>query len=264
MKAKLIAILLFVIMVTPILASDVVNAASYSTYNITVSKSYRYVGFTPEKIYVKTNWRLPKDVSTLTSQVRVKSVTITLYEYWGGSWHKADSKTYNNRYGLSVRPISKEFDYTASVYFKSWWDRIRNRPYLKITLDLPQDRNLIHHCGFPHKIKVTIHGDAMIQKAWEWWNIKWEDFTVRGTSGKYYIRSTPYDKYRRYWGYSMSAQDYNQLMSYDEQLVQQYGEYQPSFFEEYETSDYLMIGIMIFVIVTLVGVVYYKKIKGWS
>ena len=264
MKAKLIAILLFVIMVTPILASDVVNAASYSTHNITVSKSYRYVGFTPEKIYIKTNYRVPKNIIGIASHVRVTSVTITLYEYWGGSWHRADSKTYNNRYGLGVTPISKEFDYTPNVYFKSWWDRLRNRPYLKITLDLPQDRGLIHHCGYPHKIKVTLHAQAMWQTTSNMWMISWDEFAVQGTSGKYYIRSTPYDKYRRYWGYSMSAQDYNQLMSYDEQLVQQYGEYQPSFFEEYETSDYLMIGIMIFVIVTLVGVVYYKKIKGWG
>lgn len=251
----LIATLLFIPVFT-----EFAGAETYSTYRITVSKSYRYVGFTPEKIYIKTNWRLPKDIASFTSQFRVETVTVTLYEYWGGGWHKADSQTYHNKYGIGIAPVNEEFDYSCKKYYKSWWDRIKDRPYLQINIDLPQDKNLIHHCSFPHKIEISLQGKALINTGWNWNIFNWQSFSVHGFSGKYSIYNTPYDKYRRYWGYSISAYDYNEVMSYNDNLESQYGEYETSLFERYDTADYVLISsILCAIVISIVFVFYYKR-----
>ena len=243
---RLCAILIVGLLMMPVF-SEVAKASSYRySGKVYVSNSYRYVGFTPQEITIKTKWKVPKDFFTCTWQFR--TLKIDIYVYYNHAWHKEDSKTYYNHYGsLSDKPSSKQFDYAWSMYRPHWWYKTS---YWKFKVKIDKDRGLIFHCGFPHKIKVTLSGKACIFTHKNIFSLPWEDFTVTGWSKKFSIRHTPYSKYRDYWGLSMSAQDYNTLMNEVRTLEQQYGTYQETFFEKYDRRD---IAIMVLTAVAIIA-----------
>jgi len=248
MKAirKILPILVICILLMPAFA-QLADAKTYKTRSVYVSKKYRYVGFTPQEITIKSKWKVPKDFFTCTWQF--KTLKIDIYVYYNHAWHKEDSKTYYNHYrslSLSGKPSSKQFDYAWSRYRVHWYSKTY---YWKFKVKIDKDRDLYFHNSFPHKIKVTLSGKAFISTRSKPFP-PWEDFTVTGWSKKFSIRNTPYSKYRDYWGLSMSAQDYNTLMNEVRTLEQQYGTYQETFFEKYDRRD---IAIMVLTAVAIIA-----------
>ena len=258
-RSKYLSVLLIFIFIFSIF-SGAVNATNYnySTYKITVNNHYRYVGFTPQKITIYSNFAMKDIPSNIFGSWVYSTLTLKIYVYYGGHWHFEDSKTYYNMpYGKT------EFSVLAQSYAKHWyWWLNGGSRYYKFTINIDKDKDLIFHCGYPHKIYASLHGKMLLVKSGI--QPSMYDFSVSGYSRKFSIHSTPYDTYKRYWGYSMSAQDYNALTSYEDQIEEQYGEYHPSVFEQYsENGNFIFIIMGVAITSALVFIFYnHKKKRG--
>jgi len=255
-RSKYLSILLASLFIVSVFSS-VVDATDYNygTYKISVDKSYRYVGFTPQKITLYSNFGtrdIPKDAF---GSFVYSTLTIKIYVYYGGSWHFEDSQTYQNiPYGKT------EFSVVEHTYAKHWyWWLTGEDRYYEFTISIDKDRDLIFHSNYPHRVYASLQGKVYLVQSGIVPSMS--DFSVSGYSKKFSVYSTPYDDYKKYWGYSMYAQDYNALTSYNDQLAEQYGEYHPSVFEQYsENGNFILIGVMVAVISGLVTIYYiYKK-----
>ena len=259
---KLWAILLVGLLVIPAL-SQVADASSYYySGKVYVSSSYRYVGFTPQKIVIKTNilWdKSPFGKGVLQyngGYWTADTLTIKLYS-WATCpykhWFVQDEKTYHNTFN-GMTCTHHEFSVTPSYYYKHWYDRFSGKRYLKFTITIPKDKAFYHHNSGKTKIYVRLHiGGAEV-------NLRTMGFSdlnmVVSGWGSYYTKGTPWEKYRRYWGYSMSVQDYNNLVANDN------GTGVPSY-EELNTFQKIWIGLFIVMVVIAVPVVYnHLKKKG--
>ena len=208
MKLKRILLVLLVagILVIP----SVVNAKTlYYTGKAYVDSRYRYVGFTPEKIVIKTNVKWHKSIhhGPIRGSIQYKTLNIKLYswgEYPRKGWFLQDEKTYHNEYSLSGGLTHEEFKVEAYSYCKHWWDNfIPNRRYVKYIIHIPKDiPDFYHHNSGKTKIVVTlkiegaeIHKGPSFEKLY---------VTVKGT-GTYWTKPCPLNKYRQYWGSSASV-----------------------------------------------------------
>jgi len=217
MIRKVIALLVVGLLMTPIFA-DMADAGSYYyTGKAYVDKKYRYVGFTPEKITIKTNIRWSKSIFAggwnRLGKIMYKTLNIKLYswgEYPTRGWFLQDEKTYRNTFNNLGGVISQEFSVSTCAYYKHWWDRFTGKSYLMFKIKIPKDKSFYHHNSGKTKIVVTLKGEGSVYN----WGSGFETITltVKGT-GTYWTKPTPWDKYKKYWGYSASAQEYNELMA---------------------------------------------------
>lgn len=206
---KLVALMLVGLMLAPVLADNAdANAIfNYKSYSFTgtayVSKDYRYVGFTPEKITIKTNykWYDKNSPFRYLHEYTPKTLTVKLYSwatYPYEHWFVQDQKTFYQG-DFTVRILS---------YTKGWW--FWETKYVKFVITIPKDKSFFHHNSGKTKIwvRLTLEGSTInVYSAFS--SFIW-DATVTG-SGKYWTNPTPWDKYQKYWGYSASAQEYNEL-----------------------------------------------------
>ena len=184
-----------------------------------VDSKYRYVGFTPEKIIIKTNVRFDKSLfgsshslfpvgqswfSLPSGKVFFKTLNIKLYSwatYPYKHWFLQDEKTYHNTFNSLGGVEEQEFSVKVAGYYKHWWDRFFGRLYLKFIITIPKDKELIHHNSGKTKIVVTVTGDG---SAYIGGGLQLIDFKLVGR-GTYWTRPTPMNKYRQYWGSSASV-----------------------------------------------------------
>ena len=242
--------------------STVVDASSYHySGKAYVSSKYRYVSFTPQKIIIKTNARYegsPFHSSGNIGLVMWKSLTINLYS-WSDLDHKwivQDRETYYNKFNSLGKVTDQKFTCKVYTYYKHWYDRFRGRHYIKFVITIPKDKDLMHHSSGKTKISVTVRGEG---SRVYWGSMAFDklSMTISGTSS-YYVKPTPYDKYKRYWGYSASAQEYNQLYASDYQ--QGTDTYSIPIYEKYTFADFVMLFIAIFSISTVIVTAYvYRK-----
>ncbi len=217
MIRKVIALLVVGLLMMPIFAEMADAGSYYYTGKAYVNKKYRYVGFTPEKITIKTNIRWSKSVFAgdwnRLGVIMYRTLNIKLYhwDYLKNSWGEKDEKTYYNTFNSLGGVIKQEFKVYTRCYYKHWWDRFLGKCYLMFEIIISKDRDLYHHSTGKTKIVVTLRGDGAV---YEYSSGTFERvyLTVKGT-GTYYVKGTPWDKYKKYWGYSASAQEYNELMA---------------------------------------------------
>lgn len=255
---KVIALMMIGLLATTIFV-DVANAGSYYyTGKAYVSKKYRYATFTPEKITIKTNVRWDNSVHSATlKSIMYKTLNIKLYiwsEYFG-RWCLESEKTYHNTYNNLGGIINQEFRVEVYSYTKGWW--VFGKRYVKYIITIPKDRDLIHNSCGKTKIVVTLRADGSRYIYGEGFELI--DLTVRGT-GTYWVNPTPWDMYRKYWGYSASAQEYNELMA--QQETQGTIATQPI---EFDTFDIFLISMFILgvAILSYVFVSEKKKRRAW-
>ena len=255
MTHKVIALLFVGLLIAPVFA-DMADAGSYYyTGKAYVSSKYRYVGFTPEKITIKTNIRWDKSVfgknRNEMGQIMYNTLTIKLYSWSDISkrWYLQDSETYHNKFNNLGRLISKEFSANDYMYYKHWWDRFSGRRYVMFKISIPKDHSFYHHNSGKTKIDITLkaYGSAYNFKTGGFETIH---LTVRGNS-QYWTKPTNWDAYKRYWGYSASAQEFNGLM--EQQPAQTYAE-QPITFSNLDivlTSMFILgVGILAYTYVS--------------
>jgi len=245
MIKRILPIFVVCILLVPVLTDTADALFNIKTYNWSgsayVSKSYRYVGFTPEKITIKTTARWDKSPFSQFHLYKGKMLTVKLYSwatYPYKHWFVEAQKTY----------YEDEFTVKAYKYSKSWWDALQGRYYVKFVIEIPKDRDFYHHNSGKTKIwvKVKVEGsNANLYRPFES-----EVYTIYATGmGSYYTKSTPWEKYKKYWGYSMSVQDYNNLVANDNGTG-------ISAYEELDTFQKVWIGLFIVMIVIAVPVVY--------
>jgi len=252
---RLCAILIVGLLMMPVF-SEVAKASSYRySGKVYISNSYRYVGFTPQKIVIKTNIRwdgCPFEKGVLRyhgGYWTANSLTIKLYSwatYPYKHWFIQDQKTYHNTFS-GTKCTHQEFSVSPSYYYKHWYDRFLGKRYLKFTITIPKDRDFYHHNSGKSKIYVSLRlGGAEVNLR----TMSFSDFNMRVSGwGSYYTKPTPWEKYRRYWGYSMNVQDYNNLVANDN------GTGVPTY-EKLDTFQKVWIGLFIVMIIIAVPVVY--------
>jgi len=250
MLKKILLIVVVSTLFAPIIADTAEAVFNIQTYywsgSAYVSKSYRYVGFTPEKITIKTNIKWFSSPFRYMHTYKGKMLTVKLYSwatYPYDHWFVQDQKTFY------------EGDFTVRVgkYSKSWWDSIRGRYYVKFDIEIPKDRDFYHHNSGKTKIWVRLKVEGSNVNVYD--PLKSEVFTIYATGwGQYWTNPTSWDKYRDYWGYSMSVQDYNELVANDN------GSVLPAY-QELDTFQKVWIGLFILMIVIAVPVFYnyFKK-----
>jgi len=213
MIRKVIALLVVGLLMTPIFAEMADAGSYYYTGKAYVNSNYRYVGFTPEKITIKTNIRWSSSIfSRGFYEMMYKTLTVKLYSWSDltNSWFVQNQKTYRNTFNNLGGVISKEFTAFAYQYYKSWWDALLGRGYVAFKIEIPKDKHFFHCNSGKTKIEVILKGEA--GRYLGGFSFEHIYLTVRGT-GYYWTKPTSWDKYQRYWGYSASAQEYNELMA---------------------------------------------------
>lgn len=260
MMRKLLPLAVVGILMTPLFVGLADASSYYYTGTAYVSKDYRYVGFTPEKITIKTNVRWDKSIygSGGLGSIMYKTLNIKLYSwatYPYEHWFIQDEKTYYNTFNNLGGVINQEFTCKAYSYTKSWWDALMGRRYVKFEITIPKDKDFYHHNSGKTKIVVTLKAEGGRYIYGQGFETVY--LTVRGT-GEYWTNPTPWDKYQKYWGYSASVQEYNEL------VAQQNTTYvtQPI---EFDTLDIALISLFILgvAIISYVFISEKKKGRAW-
>ena len=206
---KLITLAIIGMLLLPVLSE--VDAVTYSG-RASVPSKYRYCGFVPEIIYIKTNQKWSSSVFSKYRPLGVVFFTeckVKIYEKLSRGWTLSDSHTFRNTVGITSY-TKKEFSASVYSYFKGWW--VFGTRYVAVKIRIPKTHHLYFHSTFPTKIEVTLKGYVTGMSGG--WFAK-DDFVIKGTSKAMKIRHTPLIKYLKYWGISLSTtelqQTYNQL-----------------------------------------------------
>ena len=237
MIRKILALTLVGLMLSPILVNIAEARSYYYKGKAIVASKYRYVGFTPQKIIIKTNVRFDKtpfDKPLGGWWCGWKTLTVKTYYWDGKKYALGHTKTYHNTFNNLGGIINKEFSCEATWYYKRWWHRFIGKSYLQLIITIPKDKGLTQWATGKAKIWVQVKAEG----ARYVWGKGFENLYITVTgSGTYKVRATPWEKYKKYWGYTASAEEYNQI------IAQQNGE--EEIVEGYDTLDVMLLSLFI-------------------
>lgn len=230
-----------------------VNAGYYTTDSVSVDDGYQHVGFTPEKITVRSNI----ERSASMQNWRITSFTVQLY-LWSNnenSWTTADSSTFSNTWGMSGAITHQEFPFNFDTWQKTFLGIPHGDKHLKFTVDLPRTKNLQFDTSGNevYKAKITMVAKAEV-------NDDWQTLTVIGSTDAMDVQPTDWDEYKEYWGYGATASEYDGLMTTQSDTQESYSisPYSENFFED--TGNIVLVAaISIAVVVLVVFSMFYIK-----
>jgi len=189
---------------TMVLAFGMADAITYRG-NARVGSSYRYAGYTPQVITIKTGnswWKSPWGKGQLfggkIDYIKIKVAPYRWKWYYGASW-KQHTFTYNEIRSMGIKCY-------PSSYYKHWYDRFTQHSYLMFTIKLPKTKKII----FPKSGYNVINAEVKFTGAY--YKNGFHKFTIKiYGNGKVYVRKPSWRSYKHYWGISsISAQSLEQ------------------------------------------------------
>lgn len=218
MRYKPIVVLLVAssILMIPILSNA--SVVYYSGW-AWVDSRYTKVGFTPEKIFIRTNdkWQnTPFSGSWGTGILMPKRLTVRLYS-WSqltNNWFVQAEKTYYNTYSSTGGVISKQFSVQVYSWYPHWWSIFTGDYRLQLEITIPKDRGLFHSNSGKTKIYVEVYYEGALYR-YGTGTFDLIRMTISG-SGEYWTNPSSWDEYKRYWGLSFIGTNEYQSQEYQE------------------------------------------------